>query len=47
MLVEDASPAGAWVDYLRRDPITGADMAKSSWVVRHAGYVFGCGIYRP
>ena len=26
---------------------TGKEEPKSSWVVRHDGYVFGCGVYRP
>jgi len=46
-LVERATPEGVWVDYLRNDPLTGKDEAKSSWLVRHNGYIFGCGIYKP
>ncbi|MEX2202359.1 MAG: cache domain-containing protein [Dongiaceae bacterium] len=46
-LVEEATAEGAWVDYRREDPLSGLVEDKSSWVVRHDGYVFGCGIYRP
>ena len=46
-LVDDATPRGAWVDYKWKDPLTEKFMQKSSWVVRHKGYVFGCGIYKP
>ena len=46
-LVDDAAPQGAWVDYRFKDPLTEKFMQKSSWVVRHKGYVFGCGIYKP
>ena len=45
--IEKATPEGAWVDYVWRDPISGKDVAKSSWVVAHKGYVFGTGIYKP
>ena len=44
-LVEEATADGVWVDYRRQDPLTWAIEPKSSWVVRHDGYVFGCGIY--
>jgi cytochrome c len=46
-MVEQATENGVWVDYLFEDPLTGQVAAKSSWVVRHGGYVFGCGIYKP
>lgn len=42
-----ATPEGAWVDYKWTDPETGEVAPKASWVVRHDGYVFGCGIYLP
>jgi cytochrome c len=45
--LEKATPEGVWVDYVWRDPITGKDVAKSSWVVAHKDYVFGTGIYKP
>lgn len=43
--MDEATANGVWVDYTWRDPITGADLAKSSWVVRHDGHVFGVGVY--
>jgi cytochrome c len=45
--IEKATPEGVWVDYVWRDPISGKDVAKSSWVVAHKDYVFGTGIYKP
>lgn len=45
--LEKATPEGAWVDYVWRDPVTGTNVAKSSWVVLHEGYIFGTGIYKP
>ncbi len=45
-LVDRATPDGVWVDYLRRDPLTGDDEPKSSWAVRHDGHVFLCGFYK-
>jgi len=46
-MVGQATENGVWVDYLFEDPLTGQAAPKSSWVVRHGGYVFGCGIYKP
>ncbi len=46
-MIERADEHGVWVDYMWRDPITASDMRKSSWIVRHAGYIFGCGVYKP
>lgn len=46
-MIERANEQGVWVDYVWRDPVTEAEMQKSSWIVRHAGYIFGCGIYKP
>ena len=45
--LEKATPEGAWVDYVWRDPVTGKDTEKSSWVVLHKDYIFGTGIYKP
>ncbi len=45
-MVEQATKYGVWVDYQYEDPLTGAVTPKSSWVVLHDGYVFGCGIYK-
>jgi signal transduction histidine kinase len=44
--IDKATPNGAWVDYVYTDPSTGAELQKSSWVVRHGDYIFGCGIYK-
>ena len=46
-MTEQASAEGSWVDYVWLDPITQRQVRKSSWVVRHDGYLFGCGIYTP
>lgn len=46
-LVERPTPEGTWIDYVRLNPATQEIEPKSSWVVRHDGYLFGCGIYRP
>jgi len=44
-LLAGATPEGAWVDYFRVNPQSGKDEPKSSWVVLHDGYIFGCGVY--
>ena len=41
-----ATPTGAWVAYVMEDPLTGQQVPKTSWVVRHANHVFGCGVYK-
>ena len=46
-ILDKARPGGAWVDYGWKDPLTGKIVPKSSWVVRHKGYIFGCGIHKP
>ena len=46
-LQDDATEAGAWVDYKWNDPVTREVLPKTSWVVRHDGYVFGVGVYKP
>ncbi|MEX2008856.1 MAG: cache domain-containing protein [Dongiaceae bacterium] len=46
-MVETATEEGAWVDYRWPNPETGKTAAKSSWVVKADGYIFGCGIYKP
>jgi cytochrome c len=45
--MERATPDGVWVDYAWTDPLTGEEVEKTSWVVRHDGYVFGTGVYKP
>ena len=45
--LEKATPQGAWVDYGWKDPLTGKVAPKSSWVILHKGYIFGCGVHKP
>ncbi len=45
-LVATASASGAWVDYKFKDPLSGNIAQKSSWVVLHDGFIFGCGVYK-
>ncbi len=45
--LEKAKPEGAWVDYRWKDPLTGQVVSKSSWVILHKGYIFGCGVHKP
>lgn len=45
-LVDEPTAEGVWINYLRIDPETGEERPKSSWVKRHAGYIFGVGVYR-
>jgi len=44
-LLAGATADGAWVDYSRVNPHSGKEEPKSSWVVLHDGYIFGCGVY--
>ena len=46
-ILEKVTAQGTWVDYKWADPLSKKSMQKSSWVVRHKGYIFGCGIYKP
>ena len=46
-ILDMVKPEGAWVDYGWKDPLTGKIVPKSSWVVLHKGYIFGCGIHKP
>jgi signal transduction histidine kinase len=45
--IERATVSGVWVHYVMKDPLTGKDEPKSSWLVLHDNYIFGCGIYKP
>ena len=45
-ILDQASTAGVWIDYLRTDPETGEERQKSSWIRKHANYIFGVGVYR-
>ena len=40
-----ATEEGAWTDYTYINPSTGAFQSKHTWVVRHAGLIFGSGWY--
>ena len=46
MILHEATPGGVWVDYKRLDYLSNEVLPKSSWVVRHRGYIFGVGIYK-
>ena len=46
-ILDVATPEGVWLDYKREDPLTGEIEPKTSWLRRHDGYIFGCGIYVP
>lgn len=46
-LIDQATADGAWIDYRRKDPLTGEIEAKSSWAVLHDHHIFLCGIYTP
>ena len=46
MILHEATPDGVWVDYERLDYLSNEVLPKSSWVVRHKGYIFGVGIYK-
>jgi cytochrome c len=45
--MDEATANGVWMDYKWHDPVSGKVLPKSSWLVRHDGYVFGAGIYKP
>ncbi|MDE0332620.1 MAG: cache domain-containing protein [Nitrospinae bacterium] len=46
-ILDKVKPEGVWVDYGWKDPLTGKVAPKSSWVVLHKGYIFGCGVHKP
>ncbi len=45
VIMDVADLDGEWADYSSIDPASGEIIPKSSWVVLHDGYIFGCGIY--
>jgi hypothetical protein len=45
-MVVRADSDGEWVDYTWADPLTGNEEPKSSYLVKHDGYIFGSGIYK-
>lgn len=46
-IMDSATEEGVWTDYTWFNPVNRELHAKSSWIVRHDGYVFGAGIYLP
>ena len=40
-----ATEAGVWVEYLWPHPVTGKEMQKVTWAVRHDGLIFASGYY--
>lgn len=44
--LDESTEAGSWMDYKWQDPVSAEVQAKSSWIVRHQGFVFGVGIYK-
>lgn len=46
-MIVTADEDGEWVDYVWMDPLTSTEVPKSSYVVKHDGYIFGSGIYKP
>ena len=40
-----ATEEGRWVDYVLRNPETGQDQQKHTWVVKHDGLLFASGWY--
>lgn len=47
VILDEATPEGAWVRYRKHNPLTKKNEAKASWVVLEDGYIFGCGVYEP
>jgi cytochrome c len=45
--VDRATPTGVWVQYVMKDPLTGKEEPKRSWLVLHRDFIFGCGVYSP
>ncbi len=45
-ILDGVSPSGAWVNYGSQTTVPGESIDKLSWVVRHEGFIFGCGVYR-
>jgi|SRR5579863_8002198 len=45
--MDESTTTGSWIDYKWNDPASGKMQPKSSWIVRHDGYIFGAGIYKP
>ena len=42
-----ATGTGLWIEYLWPNPESGNNEQKRSWAIRHDGYLFGSGYYKP
>ena len=45
VILDGASQSGAWVNYRSQTTVPGKFIDKFSWVIRHKGFIFGCGVY--
>ena len=45
--IAKATGTGHWTEYLWPNPETGTDEQKRTWSIRHDGYLFGSGYYKP
>ena len=43
--IAQATERGIWVEYLWPHPVTGEELPKVTWAVRHDGLIFGSGYY--
>ena len=42
-----ATETGLWIEYLWPNPESGENEVKRTWAIRHDGYLFGSGYYKP
>ncbi len=45
--IAEATETGRWIEYLWPNPESGADEMKRTWAIRHDGYLFASGYYKP
>ena len=45
--IAKATEIGLWIEYLWPNPATGENEQKRTWAIRHDGYLFGSGYYKP
>lgn len=45
--IAKATGTGLWIEYLWPNPETGKNEQKRTWAIRHDGYLFGSGYYKP
>ena len=45
--IASATETGLWIEYLWPNPATGENEQKRTWAIRHDGYLFGSGYYKP